>query len=69
MGIFIVTKKSYCEKIMMVREGQVTPVHFHWKKMEDIINRGACYIVYALMESDGDGRIIYRRLLCKYRWC
>lgn len=33
-------KKPYCEKIMMVREGQVTPTHFHWKKMEDIINRG-----------------------------
>lgn len=32
--------KVYCEKIMMVREGQVTPLHFHWHKMEDIINRG-----------------------------
>lgn len=28
------------EKIMIVREGQVTPYHFHWYKMEDIINRG-----------------------------
>ena len=33
-------RKVYCEKIMMVRVGQVTPTHFHWKKMEDIINRG-----------------------------
>ncbi len=33
-------KKPYCEKIMFVREGQITPIHFHWKKMEDIINRG-----------------------------
>ncbi|WP_298614433.1 D-lyxose/D-mannose family sugar isomerase [uncultured Odoribacter sp.] len=32
--------KPYCEKIMMVREKQITPIHFHWKKMEDIINRG-----------------------------
>lgn len=32
--------KTYCEKIMMVREGQVTPAHFHWRKTEDIINRG-----------------------------
>ncbi len=32
--------KTYCEKIMMVREGQMTPLHFHWNKMEDIINRG-----------------------------
>lgn len=32
--------KTYCEKIMMVREEQVTPLHFHFQKMEDIINRG-----------------------------
>lgn len=32
--------KPYAEKIMMVREGQQTPMHFHWYKMEDIIHRG-----------------------------
>lgn len=32
--------KTYCEKIMFVREKQVTPIHFHWLKMEDIVNRG-----------------------------
>ena len=32
--------KTYAEKIMLVREKQVTPLHFHWYKMEDIINRG-----------------------------
>ena len=32
--------KSYAEKIMIVRPGQVTPMHFHWSKTEDIINRG-----------------------------
>lgn len=32
--------KLYAEKILIVREGQVTPMHFHWKKSEDIINRG-----------------------------
>jgi D-lyxose ketol-isomerase len=32
--------KPYAEKVMIVREGQVTPTHFHWHKMEDIINRG-----------------------------
>ncbi|MCQ2143755.1 MAG: D-lyxose/D-mannose family sugar isomerase, partial [Bacteroidales bacterium] len=25
---------------MLVRDGQVTPCHFHWNKMEDIIFRG-----------------------------
>ncbi len=32
-------RKPYCEKIMLVRDGQVTPCHFHWNKMEDIIFR------------------------------
>lgn len=32
--------KPYAEKIMVVQEEQVTPMHFHWSKVEDIINRG-----------------------------
>ncbi|MBN8216868.1 MAG: D-lyxose/D-mannose family sugar isomerase [Spirochaetes bacterium] len=32
--------KSYAEKIMVVEDNQETPCHFHFKKMEDIINRG-----------------------------
>lgn len=32
--------KTYAEKAMMVRPGQVTPWHFHWMKTEDLINRG-----------------------------
>ena len=32
--------KVYAEKIMLVREDQVTPFHFHALKTEDIINRG-----------------------------
>ncbi len=32
--------KLYAEKIMVVDDGQITPMHFHWTKMEDIINRG-----------------------------
>jgi hypothetical protein len=32
--------KPYAEKIMIVRNGQVTPYHYHARKMEDIINRG-----------------------------
>lgn len=31
--------KTYAEKLMLVQAGQVTPMHFHWKKMEDIICR------------------------------
>ena len=32
--------KPYCEKVLIADEEQVLPYHFHWKKMEDIINRG-----------------------------
>lgn len=34
------TSKTYAEKIMFVRQGQVTPFHYHVRKTEDIINRG-----------------------------
>jgi len=44
--------KPYCEKIMMVRENQVTPIHFHWKKMEDIINRGGGTLCMKLWKAD-----------------
>lgn len=33
-------RKPYAEKIMHVRRDQVTPLHFHHRKTEDIINRG-----------------------------
>ena len=45
-------KKTYCEKIMMVRQNQITPIHFHWKKMEDIINRGGGLLCMKLWEAD-----------------
>ena len=32
--------KPYAEKLLMLEEGQYSPMHFHWHKMEDIINRG-----------------------------
>ena len=32
--------KIYAEKIMFVRQDQVTPYHYHARKTEDIINRG-----------------------------
>lgn len=34
------SSKIYAEKIMLVRQNQVTPFHFHASKTEDIINRG-----------------------------
>ena len=32
--------KPYAEKLLLVGDGQVLPYHYHWSKMEDIINRG-----------------------------
>jgi D-lyxose ketol-isomerase len=43
--------KLYAEKIMIVGNGQVTPLHFHWNKMEDIINRGGGRLAIQLYNS------------------
>jgi D-lyxose ketol-isomerase len=45
-------RKPYAEKIMIVEEMQETPMHFHWNKMEDIINRGGGNLVIELYNSD-----------------
>jgi len=47
-------KKTYAEKIMIVEENQETPMHFHWSKMEDIINRGGGNLVIELYQSASD---------------
>ena len=44
-------KKPYAEKILIAREGQVTPLHFHWYKMEDIINRGGGILMMQLYNA------------------
>jgi D-lyxose ketol-isomerase len=46
--------KLYAEKIMLAEEGQVTPFHFHWSKMEDIINRGGGKLLIKLYNSTAD---------------
>lgn len=69
MGLFLFTlrngnpndkkkyPKSYAEKIMIVREEQVTPYHFHWQKMEDIINRGGGNLIVRLYPSTEDEQL------------
>lgn len=44
--------KNYCEKLLLVDEGQVTPTHFHWSKMEDIINRAGGKLVIQLWNAN-----------------
>jgi len=46
--------KTYAEKIMMLRGGQTCPCHFHWHKMEDIINRGGGAVVFRLWNAGLD---------------
>lgn len=47
--------KPYCEKLLFVRDGQILPFHFHWHKMEDIINRGGGNLKVTLYNSTKDG--------------
>lgn len=46
--------KPYAEKLMVVEEKQVTPMHFHWNKMEDIINCGGGNLMIKLYNSTED---------------
>lgn len=50
--------KSYAEKIMHVRDGQLTPMHFHWRKREDIINRGGGNLIIELWNAGADQQTI-----------
>jgi D-lyxose ketol-isomerase len=49
--------KLYAEKIMIVEDGQITPMHFHWNKMEDIINRGGGNLVIQLFNATPDEKL------------
>jgi D-lyxose ketol-isomerase len=46
--------KLYAEKVMIVDVDQVTPMHFHWNKSEDIINRGGGQLVIQLYNATQD---------------
>jgi len=49
--------KLYAEKIMIVRAKQMTPMHLHRVKVEDIINRGGGNLVLQLYNSTPDGKL------------
>ncbi len=46
--------KPYAEKLLIVKEEQITPYHFHWSKMEDIINRGGGNLLVKVYNSTED---------------
>ena len=48
-------KKVYAEKLLMLKEGQHSPMHFHWNKSEDIINRGGgTLVIHVYNDKDGE---------------
>lgn len=48
------TGKVYAEKLLIVNDRQVTPFHFHWQKVEDIINRGGGRLMIQLYNATAD---------------
>lgn len=47
----------YAEKIIISRENQISPMHHHLAKAEDIINRGGASLILKLYNSDEEGKI------------
>ncbi len=47
----------YAEKIMISRQDQLSPMHRHYQKAEDIINRGGGTLVIELFAPNADGEI------------
>ena len=70
MGLFLFTTRNgrlsdlqqgggmaYAEKIMISRQNQISPMHRHIVKAEDIINRGGATLAIEMFESDADGKL------------
>ncbi len=49
--------KPYAEKLLVADEGQVTPMHYHYKKHEDIINRGGGNLIIKLYNKTPDDKL------------
>ena len=49
--------KTYAEKLLYLDEGQYAPMHFHWSKMEDIINRAGGNVLIRVYNSNEDESI------------
>lgn len=46
--------KTYAEKLLFLKENQYAPLHFHWSKMEDIINRGGGTLLIRVYNAAAD---------------
>lgn len=49
----------YAEKLILLKEGQKLPNHYHASKTEDIINRGGGILAIKLYNSNEDGSVDY----------
>lgn len=49
--------KPYAEKMLISQVDQLSPNHFHWHKMEDIINRGGGTLFLQLWNSTPEGTL------------
>jgi len=47
----------YAEKIMISRQDQISPMHRHITKAEDIINRGGATLAIKMYESNANGEL------------
>ncbi|MGR3714059.1 MAG: D-lyxose/D-mannose family sugar isomerase [Shimia sp.] len=74
MGLFLFTLRNgrladlqrgggmcYAEKLLISKEDQLSPMHTHVIKAEDIINRGGATLVVELFGSDADGHFVEDR--------
>ena len=49
--------KKYAEKLLYLAEGQTAPMHYHYDKMEDIINRGGGNVLITVYPSTENGQL------------
>jgi D-lyxose ketol-isomerase len=49
--------KTYCEKLLITREEQRTPMHYHAFKAEDIISRSGGHLLCQLYPKGDDGKL------------
>ncbi|MBU0595313.1 D-lyxose/D-mannose family sugar isomerase [Candidatus Bipolaricaulota bacterium] len=51
------TAAAYAEKVMIAQPEQLTPMHSHWEKTEDIINRGGGRLAIRVFNATEDGQL------------
>ncbi|TXT64480.1 MAG: D-lyxose/D-mannose family sugar isomerase [Promethearchaeota archaeon] len=49
--------KTYCEKLLITEEEQITPLHHHYSKREDIINRGGGILQIKIYKCDEEDEL------------